>query len=146
MTSPILTPEEVREHISDKVENNHLIDGVEFTNTRISLAMDLAIGKYNMLVPISNANVYTFPNKLILMYGTLGLLFEGQAALLARNHMGYSDGGITVPVEERMALYQQLAVMYNQTFETSSRALKLQRNIEDGWGSVSSDYANFPIW
>lgn len=146
MTSPVLTPEEVREHISDKVENNHLLDGVEFTNTRIDLAMTLAIDRFNMVPPISSATVYTFPNKQILMYGTLALLFEGQSALLARNHMNYSDGGIQIPVEERMQLYTSLATMYAQAFDTSSRGLKIQRNIEDGWGSVSSDYANFPLW
>jgi hypothetical protein len=146
MAEPILSPEEVREHISDKVESNHLLDGVEFTNTRIELAMELAIGRFNMIIPLGNVNQYTFPNKGVLMYGTLALLFEGQAALLARNHMSYQDGGITIPVEERMALYRELAVMYGQAFEQSSRAIKLEANMNDGWGSVSSDYANFPIW
>jgi hypothetical protein len=146
MTSPVLTPEEVREFISDKVESNHLLDGEEFTNTRIDLAIELAIGRFNMIPPVGSANIYMFPNKQILMYGTLAVLYEGQAALLARNHMSYSDGGISIPVEERMALYQQLAVMYGQAFETSARGLKIQMNLESGWGGVSSDYANFPLW
>lgn len=146
MTAPVLTPEEVREHISDKVEDNHLIDGNEFSNTRIDLAMTLAIDKFNMIPPIGNVNLYTFPSKQILLYGTLAFLCEGQSALLARNTMSYTDGGITIPVEERMALYQQLAVMYGQAFDVSSRGFKIQRNIEDGWGHVSSDYARMPIW
>jgi hypothetical protein len=126
--------------------NNESDNGVEFSNTRIELAMELALGKFNMIIPISNANVFNFPNKAILLYGTLAALCEGQAALMARNHMSYSDGGITVAVEERMALYRELAVSYGQLFETSARAVKLQRNIEDGWGGVSSDYANMPLW
>lgn len=146
MGQPVLTPEEVREHISDKVESNHLLDGEEFSNTRIDLAMTLAIDRFNMIPPISSANIYMFPSKQILLYGTLALLFEGQSALLARNTMSYSDGGITIPVEERMALYQSLAAMYGQAFQESARGLKIQRNIEDGWGGVSSDYANFPTW
>lgn len=146
MAEPVLTPEEVREHISDKVESNHLIDGVEFTNTRIELAMELAINRFNMIIPIGGANIYNFPNKGILMYGTLATLFEGQAALLARNHMSYSDGGITVAVEERMALYRELAMMYGQAFQESGAALKKQQNMEDGWGSIGSDYANMPLW
>ena len=146
MATPILTAEEVREHISDKLEANRLLDTVEFTNTRIDLAISLAVDRFNMIAPVGNANLYTFPNKGILMYGTLATLFEGQAALLARNHMSYSDGGITVAVEERMALYRELAAMYGQAFETSSRALKIEQNIGAGWGSVGSDYARFPIW
>ena len=146
MTSPVLTPEEVREFISDKPETNHLLDGIEFTNTRIDLAITVAITRFNMIPPVGNANIYTFPDKGILLYGTLATLYEGQAALLARNHMNYSDGGVTIPVEERMSLYRELAVSYAQIFETSARGLKAQKNIEDGWGSVSSDYANFPLW
>lgn len=146
MTQPVLTPEEVREHISDKIENNHLLSGEEFSNTRIDLAMSLAIDRFNMIPPVGAADIYTFPNKGILLYGTLALLFEGQAALLARNTMSYSDGGLTIPVEERAALYIQLATMYQQAFDVSARGLKAQRNIEDGWGGVSSDYSHFPTW
>lgn len=143
---PILTPEEVREFIQDKVEKNYLLDGEEFGATQISLAIDLAMGRFDLIIPLSNSNIYTFPSKTLLLYGTLACLFEGAAALLARNHMNYSDGGLQIPVEERMQLYQSLAQMYGSNFETSARAVKLQRNIEDGWGGVGSDYANFPIW
>lgn len=146
MAAPILTAEEVREFISDKVESNHLLDGTEFSNTRIDLAIEIALTKFNTIIPISSANIYTFPSKGVLLYGTLAALFEGQAALLARNHMSYSDGGVTVPVEERMALYRELAVSYGQLFDVSARAIKLQANIDDGWGSIGSDYARFPIW
>jgi hypothetical protein len=146
MAAPVLTPEDVREHIKDKAEANHLLDGVEFDNTRIDLAMQVAMDKFNMIIPISMVNIYTFPNKTLLMYGTIASLFEGQCALLARNHMSYSDGGINIPIEERMQLYQSLAVAYGQSFDMSSRAIKLQRNIEDGWGIVDSDYARMPIW
>lgn len=146
MATPVLTPEEVREFIQDKVGKNHLLDGQEFENTQVALAIELAIDKFNMFIPISAVTIESFPNKLILMYGTLACLFEGQAALLARNHMSYSDGGITVPVEERMQLYQSLAAMYGTQFQTSSTALKLQRNMEAGWGIVGSDYGNFPLF
>lgn len=143
---PILTPEEVREFIQDKVEKNHLLEGEEFGATQISLAMDLAMGKFDFIIPISKSNIYTFPSKTLLMYGTLATLFEGAAALLARNHMNYSDGGLQIPVEERMQLYQSLAAMYGTSFDTMSRSFKLQMNIEEGWGGVGSDYRNMPVW
>lgn len=143
---PVLTPEEVREFIQDKVEKNHLLEGEEFSATQISLAMELAMGRFDFIIPISTTNIYTFPSKTLLMYGTLTVLFEGAAALLARNHMNYSDGGLQIPVEERMQLYQSLASMYGTSFDTMSRSWKLQNNVESGWGSAGSDYANFPIW
>lgn len=143
---PVLTPEEVREYLQDKVEKNYLLDGEEFSATQISLAVDLAISQFDMIIPLSSSNIYTFPNKSLLLYGSLATLFEGASALLARNHMSYSDGGLQIPVEERMQLYQSLAQMYRTNFETMARSYKLQRNIEDGWGGCSSDYANMPIW
>jgi hypothetical protein len=146
MITSILSVEEVREHIADKPELNHLLEGEEFSATRVLLAMEIAVNKYNMIIPISNLNAAIFPNKFLLLYGTLATLFEGQCALLARNTMSYTDGGISIPVEERMQLYQSLAAMYGNAFDAGSRAIKLQGNIEDGWGSVGSDYANMPIW
>lgn len=146
MSAPILSIEELREHIADLPELNHLLDGEEFSPTRITLAMGIAADKYNFFLPLSNANIYNFPSKHILLYGTLATLFEGQSALMARNTMSYSDGGINIPVEERMQLYQSLAAMYQASFESAGKSFKLQQNIESGWGSVSSDYASMPIW
>ena len=146
MSNPILTVEQVREHIQDNAEDNKLIDGVEFSPTQISLAMGLAIDEYNMIIPISNTTLYSFPNKALLMSGTLAKLFAGAAALAARNNMSYSDGGVVVPVEERFQFYQALAEMYRAAFDQGARAIKLQGNIEDGWGGVRSDYGNMPLW
>lgn len=146
MAEPVLSIEEVREHIQDVPEANHLLDGEEFSNTRITMAMNVAIDKYNMFTPRSATNIYTFPSKYVLLYGTLGVMFEMQSALLARNTMSYSDGNIQIPIEERMQLYQSLAQMYNAGFESQTRSMKIQENIEGGWGGISSDYASMPLW
>lgn len=143
---PVLTPEEMREHIQDKLEKNHLLDDHEFSITALKLAIELAIGEFNMMVPVSSYDVITFPNKTLLMYGALAKAFLGQSALLARNTMSYTDGGLSIPIEERFALYQQLGATYQSGFETSGKAWKIQANIESGWGEVGSDYARFPIW
>lgn len=141
---PILSTEEVQEYIRDRAENNHLIDGNEFSTTVITIAMDLAISAYNMIPPMSVATIETFPSKQLLMIGTLAKMYAGQAALKARNTMNYSDGGIQVAVEEQFPLYQALAAMYEEEFQRSARALKTHLNIEEGWGQVDSDYSRFP--
>ncbi len=143
---PVLDVETVREFIQDKVEKNHLLEGEEFSSTQISLAIEIAIGKYDFFIPISNTNIYTFPSKTLLLYGTLATLFDGAAALLARNHFSYVDGNLSIPVEERMQLYQSLSQMYAASFESMSKSVKLQQNIESGWGLVCSDYARMPVW
>lgn len=142
----LLTVEEVRTYIQDRSENNKLLDDEEFPEPMILLAMDLALSEYNSIPPISSETVNTFKNKAILMSGTLYKLFQGQAALLFRNHMNYTDGGLNIPIEERGQFYQAMASMYQQDFITASARYKAQANIEAGWGEVRSDYANFPAW
>jgi hypothetical protein len=144
----ILTIEEVQEYIRDFAENNHLLDGQEFTPTVIKMAINLCISEWNTIPPLSSATEDSFPfaAKSILMSGTIWKLFAGQAALLARNTMNYSDGGIQIPVEERAALYLQIAELYAQSFMTAAQRLKIHLNMEDGWGYVLSDESAFPLW
>lgn len=142
----ILTPEEIQQFIRDYSEDNHLLDGEEFTEVEIMLAMDLAISEFNMTPPFSAVTVKDFPYKALLMSGTLYKMFSGRSALLARNTMNYSDGGLQIPVEERAQLYQSLAAMYQADFVNASTKVKAHLNIESGWGSVSSDFSRFPVF
>lgn len=148
MFDPVVTNDEVREFLADYAENNLLIDGVEFTDTRISLATKLAVSEFNTLPPVGAVSVNTFMRQgaAILMYGICWKLMEGQAALLARNHMNYSDGGINLPIEERMALYLQLAGTFRDQYMQSAARLKQHLNLEAGFGDVGSDAAGFPLW
>lgn len=142
----ILEVEEVQIYIQDIAEKNHLLDTEEFSEIMIELAMELAVSEFNMIPPTSSYKTIDFPNKALLLSGTLYKLFAGQAALLFRNHMSYSDGGLIIPVEERGQFYQSLASMYQADFTNGAKMLKIYNNIESGWGEVRSDYSNFPAW
>jgi len=145
-SKPKLTVEEVQEFIRDRSENNLLLDGQEFTPTVITLAMELAISAYNTMPPFSSVNIETFPSKSILLSGTLWKMYAGQATLLARNTMAYSDGGLQIPIEERYELYKSIAADFQAEFFKEARDLKTHLNIESGWGDVPSDYSRFPDW
>lgn len=142
----VLTPDEVRAFLADSEENNHLLDGVEFTDTRINLAMEMAVDSFNTIPPISATTIGSLRSKSILLYGTLWHLYNGQVGLAARNQMSYSDGGLTIPIEERYQFYIQMAQMYEQQFKSMVNDYKIAMNMESGWGSVHTDYASFPIW
>ena len=144
----VITPDEVIEYLQDRVENNYLLSGPEFSPTQVALAIDLALSEWNVIPPLGLDSVDTFPSagKSILMSGVCWKLFEGAVALLARNTMEYSDGGLTVPVEERAPLYMQLAAMFQASFQSSASKLKIHLNLESGWGEVKSDESSFPIW
>lgn len=148
MFDPIVTNDEVREFLADYAENNHLLDGVEFSDTRISLATKLAVSEFNLLPPIGGVSINSFirVGAALVMYGICWKLLEGQAALLARNHMSYSDGGISLPIEERMQLYMSLAGVFRDQFLSSAQRVKQHLNIESGFGEVRSDQAAFPLW
>lgn len=142
----ILTVDEIREFASDYAPNNHLIDGEEFTDTYIAMCISLAIDVFNTMVPVSRHQVENFPSKSILLWGSLWHMFEGKSVLLARNTMNYSDGGLQIPIEERAELYKSLANGFHQNFDTAAKALKIQQNMESGWGSLSGDSSMFPVW
>lgn len=147
MSNPqILTIAEVREYVSDFAPNNYLLAGEEFTDTYMSLCMTLAVDLYNTMSPKTSYDIGNFLSKNLLLQGTLWKMYEGKAALLARNTMTYSDGGLQIPIEERSQLYLGLAMNYKANFEAQAQALKVNQNMNCGWGTVSSDQATFPWW
>lgn len=145
-TLQILTVDEVREFIGDYTENNHLIEGEEFSDTRISLCISLAVSEFNSIPPFSAYDTSNFPSKPVLLWGTLWQMFEGKAAQFARNTLSYSDGGVQIPVEEKAELYKTLANGFHQNFNDQTRTLKTHINMESGWGDVRGDQSLFPIW
>jgi hypothetical protein len=142
----ILTPQEVREYTSDYAVNNYLIEGEEMTDTFISLSMTLAVDSFNTIPPIGAVGIQNFPFKSVLLWGTLWHAYLGKALLLARNTMNYSDGGLQIPIEERSQLYQSLAAGFQQQFTEAATKLKIQLNMESGWGEVRSDLSLMPTW
>ena len=142
----ILTAQEVREFIYDKVEKNYLIEGEEVSDTQINIAMELTVADWNATPPTDAVQVINFQYKHILMYGTLYRCFTGLAALLARNTFAFTDGGLSIPLEERFQLYQVLSSMYQGEYNSAMTKTKININMEQGWGQMGSDYARFPIW
>lgn len=146
MAAP-LTAQEIREYLQDYPEQNLLLDKSEFSDTFIELCMDLATSEYNQIPPIAiKAILSNFPNKGLLLYGTCYFMFQGRAALAARNNLTYSDGGLQIPVEEKFELYSQLAANFGQLFREATQRYKASANMEAGWGHVFSDERNFPLW
>lgn len=141
-----ITPDYVRLFIRDNIEYNKLLDELQFDDERISQAIDLAIDKFNLMTPFSNYIESTFPNRSLLLLGTLEQLFLGEAAAAARNELTYSDGGLTVPLEERFQYYTALAQTYGQQFQQMGQQLKIQLNMEEGYSMVQSDFAWLPYY
>lgn len=141
-----LTNQQIRDYLGDSPENNHLLDDVEFPDSAIELAMTLAVDSYNTIPPIGGATIDTLGASLLL-FGTLWHLYSGRAvAIAARNQMSYSDGGLTIPIEERYQFYIQMAQNWENQFKALAKDIKVAKNMEAGWNNVRTDYATFPIW
>jgi hypothetical protein len=146
----ILTPAGIRLFIRDNVEENRLIDGVEFTDEDIEHYLEVALGLFNLMPPLSSHTLEGLPKtaKVIVLYGTLANMFGGRAAQAARNQMSYSDGGLTVPIEERYQYYKDLADTYHNLFNRYASTWKTSVNMDNqsSWGEVRSDFSRFPLW
>ena len=142
-----LTAQQIRDYLGDNVDNNHLLDGNEFPDSAVNLAMMLAADSYNIMPPAGNDTTLENMSATLLLFGTIWHLYNGRAvAISARNQMSYSDGGLTVPIEERYQFYVQMAQTYEQQFKSMATAAKVSNNMEAGWGQVRTDYATFPTW
>ncbi len=141
-----LTADQVREFISDYPESNLLLDKEEFSDAFIELCMELGVSEYNVMPPRSGFNVDNFPSKSLLLLATLWQMYLGRSAMMARNNLSYTDGGLQIPVEEKYELYKNLSDTFRMQFMEAAGRLKVQMNMESGWGEVRSDEANFPYW
>ena len=142
----ILTADEVRAYLSDYAESNLLLDKEDFKDPFIKLCMDLGADEFNQIPPRSGYSAGSFPSKSLLLQGTLWHMFQGRAALAVRNTLSYTDGGLTIPIEEKYELYSAMAATYKANFMEAATKLKINMNMESGWGEIRSDEANFPIW
>lgn len=140
----LISPDYVRTYIRDAIPYNRLLDELEFTDERIAQAKELALDFYNVMSPVTGYTEDQFPSKALLLLGTLWHLFNGEAAMAARNEMSYQDGGLTIPIEERFQYYTALATAYQTQFNQAAQQLKIHQNLESAWGEVRSDWSYFP--
>jgi hypothetical protein len=136
-----LTSGDVREFLRDYGEYNILLDNVEFTEDEIEKAMGFAVDRYNLLTPTTNITTDTFPNRWLLLIGTCIHLLQSAAFLQLRNQATYNDGDVErIGIDDKFALYQQLASQLSGDWNTHAQKIKQQKNMEDAYDSLSSGY------
>lgn len=151
-----LSPDKIRLYIKDRVDVNYLLENeVQFSDERINNAMELVLDHINIIPPITGYTALTqLPQaaRYLVVLGTLKHLFQGEAGLAARNQFSYSDGGLTVPLEERFQYWLTLAQQLGSEFESATKQWKVAANLDgslngnSSWGEVRSDFSNFPTW
>lgn len=137
-----LTIEDVRQYLVDRVEDNFLLDEEEMSSERIQKAIKFTVAKFNETPVLTSYSPDTFPFISMLLDGVCAWLYRGQAAHASRNDLAYSTSGVTVDDTGNAAEYSAFAQQFEADFQNKARQIKNQINLEQGWGSVSSEYIN----
>ena len=142
-----LTIDHVRNFINDHPDANHRLGDVEFSDQRIQEAMQFTVADFNETPPMlqTQQTVENFGYPRLLLYGTAAHLYRGEAAKQERNHLPYSTGGVSVNDSSHFAQYLQLSQTYDSKYEDSKQKIKVQINLNQGWGDIHSEYSNLPV-
>lgn len=135
---------DVRQFLRDQPEFNILLAAKEFTDDDITKAMEFAISEYNAMTPITTTELSAFPNDWLLLLGTTAHLLRSAAHLYARNHVSFQDGDTNLQMDDKSQEYRQIADEHMRSWKTAAQKFKQARNMENGYGSLSSGYSY--IW
>lgn len=132
---------QVRSFMRDYPELNRLIAGVESSNRQIVWAIFDSLDDFNTSPPFTSHDINSFPSKSLLIRATVCSLLESIGLLQTRNHLQFSDGGITVGVSDKTPFIQSWLQLFRNAYEAKKEKLKVAYNIETAWGGgVFSEY------
>lgn len=132
---------QVRSFMRDYPELNRLIAGVESSNRQIVWAIFDTLDDFNSSPPFTLHSIGSFPSKSLLIRGVVCSLLESIGLLQTRNHLQFSDGGITVGVSDKTPFIQSWLQLFRNSYESKKEKLKVAYNIETAWGGgVHSEY------
>jgi len=132
----------VQTYMQDQEILNRLIRKEECSEEDRELAIKMSIGMYNEITPISGLTLSTFYSLNFLIEGAVIQLLTMKGILHSRNRLNYSSGGLSIQVHDKAAEYQSWIQNLVNTYYTTVQNYKKQRNLEQCYGGVSSEYSN----
>lgn len=124
----------VRLFMRDHPELNRLIAGEEHSNRQIVWAILDTLDDFNTTPPFTRFDLSTFPSRSLLLRGVACALLESVGILQTRNHLSFSDGGITVGINDKTQFIQAWLQVFRNAYEDKKTKLKVSYNIESAWG------------
>lgn len=142
-TPTVVSKDQVRMFMRDRAPKNILLDDVQFTDDELNLALEMAVGAYNAVTPQTNLTPSTFPNKYVLLIGTVRFLLMSESFLQVRNQATVQDGDIApIGIDDKAALYSQMAQGLKAEWDELVRGIKTQNNMEAAYDGLGSGYVN----
>jgi hypothetical protein len=128
--------------LRDFIPNNVLLDDVQFPDREIRGALRLTMSDYNAMPPITSVHWRDLPEGLLIT-GICRWLMLSESFLQARNQISVQTDGLgVVGLDDKYQLYASQAAQLKNDFMMQARELKTSRNLESGYGTMSSGYAN----
>jgi hypothetical protein len=131
----------LRLFMMDTPELNRLINKYESDDEMLTFAIEMTISDWNSTTPLIGAkDIGNFPSLYLLMHGAAIQLLKSQGLRQARNELNYSAGGSSFIRSNKSNYYMSWMVNFANEYETKKRNMKIQQNINRGWGGVNSEY------
>lgn len=131
----------VRLFLRDYAELNRLVSGVEHSDRQIVWAILDTLDDYNTTPPFTSNSITDFPSQHVLLRGVAASLLESLGVLQTRNHLQFSDGGLTVGVNDKTEYLQRWVQLFRSQYEEKKMKIKIASNIERAWGGgLQSEY------
>lgn len=121
----------VRLYMRDFPELNRLTLGYESSPRMIAWAVIDALDDWNSTPPfLGNAGLENHPSTNLLCRGTMLALIESVAMLQMRNQLNFTDGGISVSVNDKAPMLMQWLSMMRGQYEDKKARFKSSMNVE----------------
>lgn len=137
----------VRLFLRDFPELNRLVAGVESTDRQIAWAVLDALSDFNgtpHMTSLTLEELLDMNQHNLLLRMTVISVIESVGMLQTRNHINYSNGGITVGVNDKAPLLMQWLQYFKATTDQMKQRVKVAININGILGSsnrgVHSEY------
>jgi hypothetical protein len=131
----------LRLFMADTAALNRLIRKQESDNELFDFAIEMAISDWNTTTPVlGHTSINSYPSLFLLMHGAAIQILKTQGLYQARNELNYSAGGSSFVRANKSNYYMQWMTNFANEYEGKKRALKIQMNINRGWGGVNSEY------
>jgi hypothetical protein len=129
----------IRNFNGDKEELNVLIQAQETTDEELNDYMSKAVDNFNGIGYSTEYTLSDFPNKGLLIDGTVIQILTGKGILSARNMLTYQDiGGITVQDFDTYGRYINLFNSFINKYIQQTIDVKRSINIDGAYGSIES--------
>lgn len=133
----------LRLFLRDTPELNRLIRTEESDGEMLEFAIDMAIDDWNFTTPmLTPYTIETYPSIYMLMHGAAIQVLKSQGLHQSRNELNYQAGGSSIVRSNKGQYYQSWLINFANEYELKKRNIKIQQNVEGGWGGVDSEYKN----